>query len=66
MIMYIFITDLFRSIDPIECGASVTMKVGWHPMFADDTESTPRTPWVKKLSVLFLLNEIAEEYACRQ
>jgi hypothetical protein len=39
------------------------MQVGCHPMFVEENfDAAPRTPWVKKLSALYILNQLAEEY----
>ena len=39
------------------------MQVGCHPMFIEENfDAAPRAPWVKKLSALYCLNQLAEEY----
>lgn len=54
----------FDLISVVDCGGkSVTTQIGCHPMFFEENfDSAPRAPWVKKLAVLYQLNQLAEEY----
>jgi hypothetical protein len=54
---------ILRRNKVIDCGQSVTMQVGCHPMFIEENfDAQIRAPWVKKLSALYILNQLADEY----